>query len=421
MADVPLTEKRLTEILVPLMNNRFTDFEKKLTDINTNMHNRFADADMKLTDMNTSMNNRFTDAETIFTKLLIFLKDKFESIDNRFESIDNRFESIDKQLRGLLGFQENESHAIEYELQMILKAHLKKINNGKQIVPYEMKSIKNPYTGKELTEFDGAFIVEPTTMPYYNLSRLQKLFPKKKKTTDSNTIKTSILSKKNKKINNNNFTKKNNRYINDSTPKGFVLAEAKHHINADKIKTKLEQFTQILEIFKLAKEIKGKPRDKVDPRINRKFITQVERDKYMSSIDINQCFLYFGAAYWDSGLLRALRHDLKEHADEVSKFYSISNKIYDVEKQSESDTLLQIEKSIADKIQIYKRTIRIELKWYIPKILTDEEASRLEEIKSPFSQIRLIIPSGNRFIVDGIVDEPEGFSLKGGKTPKNRV
>ncbi len=295
------------------------------------------------------------------------LDKRFEAIDKRFEAIDKRFEGIERDIREIKGFQKHESDGIEFEIYSTLKNHLKFEYGTKKIIDFPIKTLSDPYTFKLISDLDAAFLISPYNYRA-NYSRLAERgipAPSKKK------------------------------YIAEKT-NIFVLAEAKHYMNTNKIATKLSQFDRIIEMIAIAKRIDEG--EDVPEGIHPSFIKFVKREPMFSQI--NECYLYFGAAYW--------------HKDDMQRF----NK--DVHTYNDCVLIIKDADATNDKkIKAYNTIKRIEEKWYMntddeecvpPKRdLTDDEIVELTDIDGAIAHVEVIIPSGERFSVQENTNEPSGI------------
>ncbi len=294
-------------------------------------------------------------------RFIAVLSEFQKSIDARFTKIDDRFKKIEDAIKEVKGFQEKESKAIELDLEMLLKKYLSKKFVAYEIEPFPIKYIYDPYTKKELTEVDAAFLLSPL-QPSPNYTRL---------------IEAGI----NMKVVNNI---KPHSYI-------FVIAEAKHHMTKKKITQKLEQFDKLKNLFALAKRIANSD---VTVNINAKnpFFDTVKRNEFMSHV--NDMLLFFGAAYWDPRVLPQLLADIKAYKNLVGEFRNAKN--------------------AATKQQIYNNAYKIEKRWYDnPKLLSTEEVSTMPNLQSSLQHVECIVPSGERYSVLEN-PEPEGYSSFGG-------
>lgn len=353
MADIPLTEKRFLELLDIVLDKKLEEkLEQKL--------------EQKL-------------EEKLEEKLEKILDKKLEDkLEKKFEE---KLAPIYSSLKALHGFQKHESDAIEYELEEVLETYLKNEYQLMKIERFPMKSIHDPKTQKEITEFDAAFLLQ-TTKYYPDYSRLKKAglpIPKTKP-----------------------------QYTDDSI---FVLAEAKHYIDTDKIKQKLAQFDRICELFNIIKMISKIPENERKPEdfgVDSKFLKTILHNKYLAHI--NKTILFFGAAFWKKGLLKDFKNDINIYKNLVTKFNSNNNE---------------------KRIHYYREICRIEHKWYNESYspnsptLSDEEILKLNIIDTAMIHVNFIEPSGGRYIIATTREkEPFGITsipLRGGKSKKRRA
>jgi hypothetical protein len=209
----------------------------------------------------------------------------------------------------------------------------------------------------EITELDAAFLISPLT-PKYNYSRLTRdemyaMLPMKYKPTD--------------------------KYR-------FVLAEAKHHINTQKIKQKLEQFHKILQLFAFANTLITDP-DMDVSTYSPEFIKTVKHHPYLANMDNEGCTLYFGAAYWDSGLLDKFQRMIAEYKKLTADF---------------------IGAPFERKVSIYRSLCKLESNWFPLNnpMLPHKYIAKMERITSIYNQVEFILPSGHRFHVP-VEKEPD--------------
>lgn len=318
------------------------------------------------------------------TRMETRMDTRIEAMGQKMEAMmDKKLKPIRDTLTKIEGFQKYESDGIEYELEMILKKHMTKTYTTKTVKPFPIKTINNPYTDRHLTDLDAAFLLIPySPTPDYERMRTYKIpFLTKDPLCDTSNI--------------------------------FVLAEAKHHMNRNKIATKLWQFDQICNLFALAKQIYNSPSPKHPETygVTRKFMSTVARNQYLANID--ECILFFGAAYWEKGLLRDFQADSKKYKDLAELFRNTSKE---------------------NKINVYKAIRTIESKWYTNtdhterKILdlSPEQIMARDSIGGAISCVKFIEPSGDRYCIMSNPSEnqngPSGISrlsLQGGKTRKN--
>jgi len=339
MANIPLTEKRLLELLDPLLAENRLLTEKRLLEL---------------------------------------LEPRFKSIDDKFKSIDDKLISIDIRLHGVEGFQRHESEAIVFELRLVLEKYLRKEYPIYTVKTFPMKSINDPYTDERLTEFDAAYIIQPYTHNSGNLNtRLRE-----------KNIKYRTLKKQ--PMNGDNI---------------FILAEAKHYIDVDKIKLKLWQFDKLMNLFSLAKRIHATKNmeKRKEFGVNPKFLSTIQYNQIIAHI--HDYRLFFGAAYWQKGLLLRFRDDIEER-----------NRLYNQFVKASGD----------EKIRVYRKLINVEKRWYQPENLpnhpklSDDEIARLKDLPGAMKYIDIIQPSGERYSVFR-PNEPVGItsiSLQGGLLSK---
>lgn len=302
----------------------------------------------------------------------IAIKKRFEQIDTRFKQMDTRFDLIDKKLNDLQGFQDHEADAIEYELKRFLEEYLKQMYPNNTVSKYKMNEIKDPYTDKAITRLDAAFLIEPYKYPS-NYTRLKKQH--------------IPLPSKQEKI---------------LGPNIFILAEAKHFIDKEKIAIKISQFDRIMNSFKLAKLIKSS-NDVSKLELHPNFIKTVQCNPYVSNIDISNSLLIFGAAFWTKGLIDNLHNDINKRKELVNQF-TIAND--------------------EDKIKIYNQICSIDNRWYKNdcSLKSHEYILKLKDLSNALSFIKIIVPSGGRY---DVMKEESSDALKfafrgGGKTRKMR-
>lgn len=288
--------------------------------------------------------------EKKFNEFLVIFEKRMSSLETRMSGLETRMSGLDKTVKEIKGFQDYESKAIEYELQMILETYLKNKNPLNTIEKFPMDRIYDMYN-KEITELDAAFLIAPIS-PKYNYSRLTReemytMLPARYKPTD--------------------------KYK-------FVLAEAKHHMNTKKIKRKLEQFHKILHVFSLANYLMTNPETNVSA-YSPQFIKTIQRYPFFGNMDINGCILYFGAAYWDSGLLDKFKQTINEYKKLTDEFTSATAE---------------------QKIAIYRTICKLERNWYVihDPILSDSDILlSIKNLHSIYNQVEFILPSGNRFLI----------------------
>jgi hypothetical protein len=282
------------------------------------------------------------------------------------------------------GFQNHEAQGIEFELYTILKKYLIETYQNMTVDDFPMKVINDPF-GKidihghlqqeDITQLDAAFLLKPYTRKF-NYKRLKNL--------------SLPIPTKNPQIN---------------MPYIFIMAEAKHFINSDKIKLKLWQFDRICNLFVLAKRINNTPNELKTPEhfgVHPKFISTIQRNNYLANID--ESYLFFGAAYWEKTLLNSFESDVNKRNKLINEFY-----IQDNDK----------------KIKIYHQICEIENKWYKMNYapnksnLSNDEILKIKKIEGAMNYVKFIQPSGERYrIVKENEPEPIRYSIYGGKTMK---
>jgi hypothetical protein len=349
MSNAPVTEKRLIELLQPFVT------EKRLIEIIQPLVNE-----------------------------IVLIKTDITSIKTEIISMKKDITLLNKKMDDVQGFQKHEASAIEFELDMLIKSHVEKKSGNKSLVDFPLKKLYNPRVkNDEITEFDVAFLINPPELlPPPNMSRL---------IAAKQGIDISLLQKPNKYIK-----------ANDSMLRGFVLAEAKHYIYKEKVQKKLVQFEKLLNFFRLAKEYKYLETTKGDIKslgVTMQFINTINTNKILSNIDLNNCYLYFGAGYWEPKLLHTLSRDLRERHTLIKSFDK-------VDKNKKKD--------------IYTQIIQIDSNWHNVKSLSDEEIMNLTTVYSPLQYVHLAIPSGMRFKIEKSDDDILGYgsSLKGGSRAK---
>jgi hypothetical protein len=276
------------------------------------------------------------------------------------KDINKRLDSLELTVRDLKGFQDYESKAIEIDLQILLKKYLSSIYSTSRILPFPLIKLYCPFTLKEITELDAAFLIEPFYKSYNK----------------------SVTRKKNL-----NVYSKNNI---------FVLAEAKHHITKNKIKVKLQQFDEIRQLFKEAENVLTNYMHKnisnyitnTDSTVNeakRVFFETVRRYKFLGYI--KETILFFGAAHWDKKLLNDIQADIRKYKAYANEFNTLHLKTNNNKKNEE-------------KIRLYKLAYEVEKQWYDNHIaLNDEEIIKRTLLPSSLQFCELIIPSGDRYAI----------------------
>lgn len=288
---------------------------------------------------------------------------------------------VKKQVQDLKGFQDHESEAIEFELRLVLEKYLQKKYPLYTVDVFPMKDIYDPYTNERITDFDAAYLLKP-----YHKNRNKELNDRLKEHSIQYTRKKDKADK---------------NYI-------FVLAEAKHYIDSDKIKTKLWQFDRICHLFSLANDIhQTKDREKrTEFGVHPKFLSTVQYNQYLAHI--RHYRLFFGAAYWQKGLMHHFRQDVKNRNRLYKEFVSASDH---------------------SKIKTYHAIIAIEKKWYntdqLPNRpeLSNDEIMQLQDLQGAMKYVDFIQPSGERYSIIHTT-EPVGISsisLQGGSPSEKDV
>lgn len=263
-------------------------------------------------------------------------------------------EPILTKLTHLQNFQVLESRAIEYELRKVLAKHLERKFPTMHVEPFRMKELKDPITDKVITEFDGAFGISPLR---YKI--------------DMDRVANHGLPKMSKpeKI--------------DTRPQIFVLAEAKHLLNKNKIAIKLGQFDKIMDIFNAAKDYYITNNQSYPIKLKK----MVDRDR--SITNIRTFMLFFCASFWEDDLIDRLQNDINIRNSMAKKF--------------------SMAKNAQEKIEIYRKVRELEKTWYMtPDVagqlppdyaITDNEILQLKKIRGALEHVQFILPSGNRYNV----------------------
>jgi hypothetical protein len=335
--------------------------------------------------------------ERLVTRIEEQLAPRFAQIDSRFVAIEDKLDGIDKRLRDIEGFQKYEADAIEYELDMVLQDYLRKTYPLMTIQQFPIKYISDE-NGVPITELDAAFRMTPYARP--DDRELRTL------------TKGDTLSMRPDKIDAHGL----------APQPTFVLAEAKHHITKDKIVTKLVQFDRIMHMFKVVQEIQEKRAKKEVVHGYDTLVRTVDRNKYL--IGIERGLLFFGAAYWERGLLKEFQAAVANMKNAVAFF--------------ERPLVLDGEDSARQrqKLKAYQTICAIEREWYPadslpPREVDDAAILRLPTIERYALQCAdCIAPSGNRYqvlstaqsIPIGITHIPlsGGGSVRRGRTEKRR-
>jgi hypothetical protein len=255
------------------------------------------------------------------------------------------------------GFQKYEAEAIEFELQELLTKHLTDKYQLFTISLFKMKRLYDPITYGEITELDAAFLITPV-QPKRNYSRLIEAGVRPAFRTEVTRPSDSI----------------------------FVLAEAKHHINLEKISIKLGQFDRIIRMFRAAHDVATGS----IMGYNKSFIETVRCNKYMGKI--TKWLLFFGAAYWEKGIRIRMQDAVKIYKQLSEEFSSATNE---------------------RKLDIYNKMYTIEKDWYENvSMLTPDTVHDLKEYGNALKYVEFIIPCGGRYCIP-TMHEPVAFLIGG--------
>lgn len=304
---------------------------------------------------------------------------KVSALETKVSALETKVSALDTKVTQLQDFQVMESRAIEYELRKVLITYLSNMYPTKKITQFEMKELKDPATGRVITEFDGAFGLS-SFVPRPDMKRIAEAgLPWITKSPDI-----------------------------DSRPEIFVLAEAKHYIHRGKIAKKLGQLDAIMKLFDAAKAYS---RDKTLAReYSPKFMRMVERQSSLTNI--HSFILFFCASFWDEDMMERFERDIQNRKDLVRDFF--------VAHENEK------------RIRIFRTLKELEKRWYVhPDIpdqlppdydLSDEDVLRLDAIRGAMEHVQCILPSGNRYIVHKPTQEvsPVGSLPVGGKRRTRR-
>ena len=136
-----------------------------------------------------------------------------------------------------------------------------------------------------------------------------------------------------------------------------------------------------------------------------KFIKTMKLNNYVGNIDA--CYLYFGAAYWDKGLMDKLQQMVNEYKSLIDAFPAMKRE---------------------RKIAIYRKLCKLESNWFVihDPARTDSEIEAMKSVDSIYNYVDFIVPSGLRFHVSDDHSEPEGYTHVGGgvstrKTRKTKI
>lgn len=295
-------------------------------------------------------------------------------LEKALSPILEKLTSLDNKFTQLQHFQVLESRAIEFELRKVLTSYLAKIYPTKTITHFEMKELKDPATGKVITEFDGAFGLS-SYVPSIDMTRVADAgLPWISKPSDI-----------------------------DTRPDIFVLAEAKHYIHRGKIAKKLGQLDAIIKLFNAAKAY---ARDKtIRSGYSPKFMRMVERQS--SITNIQSFLLFFCASFWDEDMMEHFEGDVQERKNLVRNFFAAK----DDEKR----------------LRIFRVLKELEKRWYVHSDvpgqlpqdynLSDDEVLRLTTLQGAMEHVQCILPSGNRYTIHQTVEEatPVATLAMGGK------
>jgi hypothetical protein len=281
--------------------------------------------------------------------------------DTRMSGLESRMSNIEKEVKEIKGFQKLEANAIEYELYMLLKTHLRKTHPFLVVNEFPMKRLHDPTTDIEITELDSSFLLTPI-----------KIVPDHSRLIEAGiTISPPVA-------------------VSATHESIFVMAEAKHHLTRNKVMEKLAQFERIRHMFKVASSL-GKD---ASHSYTKKFVETVNKHSFLSSI--HKSILYFGAAYWEIGLLQELQHDVEKYKN-YKKHFNLS--IHNERKG-----------------QLVKGANKLESKWNI--------TLSTEQIDGVLAYVAFVVPSGHRFTIP--IDKKDEFEPEslvahiGGQTRKKR-
>jgi hypothetical protein len=293
-----------------------------------------------------------------------------ELFDARMTGLESTVAKLSKTVTEISGFQLHESKAIEFELSMILRKHLGSKYPLFTVSTFPLKRLYDPQSGKEITELDAAFIVKPI-----RVEPDRELFHKG-----------SIDLKYAKVVEGHGTTK-------------FILAEAKHHMTRENVLTKLSQFEHIRHLFVSAKHlISLKPtntsaQEGPSHPYTADFVKVVTNNPVLANI--GESMLYFGAAYWDHGLLDELQADVEK--------YKKHEFTYMFENPSDRK-----------KLEILNGVHKLEKKWGLTLSTKDGDT-----IDGALKYVDFIVPSGDRFIIPVAQKGPEPIAAHiGGTTRK---
>lgn len=340
---------------------------------------------------------RFLEFVKVFDTRMTGLEGKVSSLDGKVTGLEGKMTELEstvtklsKTVTEISGFQLHESKAIEFELSMILRKHLGAKYPLFTVSTFPLKRLYDPQSGKEITELDAAFIVQPI-----RVKPDRELFHKG-----------SIDLKYAKVVEGHGTTK-------------FILAEAKHHMTRENVLTKLNQFERIRQMFASAKHLVSlgpmniknvssvtiQPTDTpmVEPTMS---VSNTKKHPYTADFvkvvtnnpvlaNIGESMLYFGAAYWDHGLLDELQADVEK--------YKKHEFAYMFENPSDRK-----------KLEILNGVHKLEKKWGLTLSTNDDDT-----IDGALKYVDFIVPSGDRFIIPVAQKGPEPIAAHiGGTTRK---
>jgi hypothetical protein len=306
-----------------------------------------------------SMQSDIRELKLMFMEMkadIVTMKSDIRQLNDRMDRNENessvRFTRIEGTLRKLEGFQRNEADSIEFELRKIVEKYLMKKYAHMTIKTYALKNPKHPYTNKQLTDLDAAFLL----VPYVHK-------------VDHERMKSTGISYR--------APEKGNMIL--------AIAEAKHHMTKDKIVKKLAQFNIIYKMIWLAKRITENPDAAHDRstmsngrKITSKFIKTIERSEFQY---INDFILFFGAAYWEKGILDDFEKDVATYKELAAEFEATGDQ-----------GLLQ-------------QASALEGRW-------TNEASDAHSITGAMRYVQFIYPSGERYSISHTRD-PAGITTLG--------
>lgn len=306
---------------------------------------------------NSSIKPFETRIDTRITELETRIDTRITGLETRMTGLETRMTKIEKTVLEIKGFQTHEAAAIEFELQSLLDKHLRITNPFYKVTPFSLKRLYDPITDIEITELDAAFLLYPTKI-----------------TPDHSRLLSMGISVP---------------VVEVSHPGGnkFVLVEAKHYMAREKIIQKMEQFEKIRSMFHHAAiAIKA-----VTHPYSTEFMKTVRNNPQIGNID--HCILFFGAAYWEKGLLQELQNDVKKYKNYMISFSEGSDE---------------------KKLQILRGANKLESKWGLALSKTN--------ISGALGLIDFIVPSGNAYVIPSAEKaEPlSAYQMGGLKTRKKQ-